>query len=674
MFANGGGAEANPYYYVNTNNKLVPLDSSQLYDVLKTSGIGELTALIQNPDVTYSPATQELFRKIVGERVAGASSTTPNNLEFGQMLPDYLSPYSMFEDIGGFAKDTGLEAVEKGMALGSGLLADQGEPQDTFVSERYPFGRQKKPDVRTQRPAQEGLPGAIAAIAAAGENIGSSLSNLVPLGPSKEGMLRRGFSNPELAAILNRAQSGEVQDFEAEIEQLTQPDIVDTASVEEVSVETPEASTETPKELPTGTVEIRNIGPDYRLDPTKKLKLELEAIGKDEFGDDLLDPKLVASEEINRILDELRPAEVKVNVDKTEIDSLADIEEKFAGLSEDEISEELEKGQIKFLEEKLGPIDKIKPIQPILSIPEAAAEEQKEQDGEQPPPPKDAITRKLEEPGFFGSDRFLDFIRNVGGELTRTGQFGTGLSLGASKAAEERAARELMGEQEERDFASKLRLARAEADLEGSESIKFSEAKTAVEMEDQIGTAIKNFDEDERILSDINQILNEDINAPGAFGAQGFFGKINDKFRNAIGMGETEWENLPAEVRTAKILEITAQRSVRSILGESGKTISNLDRDIVARIFGDVNIWTSPAELKKILGNSRSQIIGNLRDGQTLIISRGNALNLTKYPSPTLAVNQPIIDRILKFNFDQAETYRVGDSAAGYIEASLAPS
>ena len=190
-------------------------------------------------------------------------------------------------------------------------------------------------------------------------------------------------------------------------------------------------------------------------------------------------------------------------------------------------------------------------------------------------------------------------------------------------------------------------------------------------MEDEIGTAIKNFDEDERILSDINQILNEDINAPGAFGAQGFFGKINDKFRNAIGMGETEWENLPAEVRTAKILEITAQRSVRSILGESGKTISNLDRDIVARIFGDVNIWTSPAELKKILGNSRSQIIGNLRTGQTLIISRGKALNLTGYPSSTLDLNRSIIERILKFNFDQAETYRIGDAAAGYIDTSL---
>jgi hypothetical protein len=47
MFANGGVAEANPYYYVSADRKLVPLDSNQLYDVLSTAGIGELTALIQ---------------------------------------------------------------------------------------------------------------------------------------------------------------------------------------------------------------------------------------------------------------------------------------------------------------------------------------------------------------------------------------------------------------------------------------------------------------------------------------------------------------------------------------------------------------------------------------------------------------------------------------------------
>jgi len=650
MFENGGGAEANPYYYVNTNNKLVPLDSSQLYDVLKTSGIGELTALIQNPDVTYSPATQELFRKIVGERVAGVSSTTPNNLKFGQMLPDYLSPFSMFEDIGGFAKDTGLEAVEKAMALGSGMLADQGEPQDTFVSERYPFGRQKKPDVRPQRPAQEGLPGAIAAIAAAGEGIGSSLSNLVPLGPSKEGMLRRGFSNPELAAILNRAQSGEVQDFEAEIEQLTQPDIVDTASVEEISVETP-------RELPTGTVEIRNMSPeDYEASNIALLKQEMEIVGRDEEGNPLPETRLLQDPEIQDLLDEIKPIELKVDVDKTEADSLLDVEEKFDGLPDSEVK------------------DLIDPIKPILSIPEAAAEEQKEQDGEQPPPPaKDPITQKLEEPGFFGSDRFLDFIRNVGGELTRTGQMGTGLSLGASKAAEERAARELMAEQEERDFASKLRLARAEAALEaaGEGPYDKDKIKTYVEFETNLTGALKNFDEDERIVSDLNQILNEDINDPNAFGARGFITKISEDLAAAAGMGAKEWSELAPAKRIQTILDVTAQRSVRNILGESGKTISNLDRELVANIFGSVNIFTSPAELKKKLQDSRAQIIQGMRNGQDTITSNATALQEAGYPSRVLENNIPLLQRILKFNFDDIENYKLGSNATGYIETTL---
>ena len=650
MFANGGGAEANPYYYVNTNNKLVPLDSSQLYDVLKTSGIGELTALIQNPDVTYSPATQELFRKIVGERVAGASSTTPNNLEFGQMLPDYLSPFSMFEDIGGFAKDTGLEAVEKAMALGSGMLADQGEPQDTFVSERYPFGRQKKPDVRPQRPAQEGLPGAIAAIAAAGENIGSSLSNLVPLGPSKEGMLRRGFSNPELAAILNRAQSGEVQDFEAEIEQLTQPDVVDTASVEEVNVETP-------RELPTGTVEIRNISPeDYEGSNIALLKQEMEIVGRDEEGNPLPETRLLQDPEIQDLLDEIKPIELKVDVDKTEADSLIDTELKFEGLKPGELKEGTEE-----IFESIRPgEDPTKPIAPILPIGE-------------PAPEKDAVTRKLEEPGFFGSDRFLDFIRNVGGELTRTGQFGTGLSLGASKAAEERAARELMAEQEERDFASKLRLARAEAALEaaGGGPYDKDKIKTYVEFETNLTGALKNFDEDERIVSDLNQILNEDINDPNAFGARGFITKISEDLAAAAGMGAKEWSELAPAKRIQTILDVTAQRSVRNILGESGKTISNLDRELVANIFGSVNIFTSPAELKKKLQDSRAQIIQGMRNGQDTITSNATALQEAGYPSRVLQNNIPLLQRILKFNFDDIENYKLGSNATGYIETTL---
>jgi hypothetical protein len=650
MFANGGGAEANPYYYVSADRKLVPLDSSQLYNVLKTSGIGELTALIQNPDVEYSPATQELFRQVVGERVAQYSGTTPNNIKFGQVLPDYLSAPSMFEDLGGFAKDTGLEAVERAIGLGRGLLADQGEPQDTFVSERYPFNRQQETVVPQNLPDQppSNLPESIGrAFAGAANKISSlDLGNVLP---DKAGMLRRGFSNPELAAILNRAQSGEIQDFEEEIKELVKPDVVDTAVVEEV---TEQAS----RELPRGIVEIRNISPDdYEGSNIALLKQEMEIVGRDEEGNPLPETRLLQDPEIQDLLDEIKPIELKVDVDKTEADSLLDVEEKFDGLPDSEVQELLD------------------PIKPILSIPEAAAEAQEEQDEGQPPPPRDVITRKLEQPGFFGSDRFLDFIRNVGGELTRTGQFGTGLSLGASKAAEERAARELMAEQEERDFASKLRLAQAEAALEaaGEGAYNKDKIKTYVEFEDTLIQSLREFDEDERIISDINQIMNEDINDPNAFGVRGFITKVSEDLRAAAGMGEKEWSNLSAPKRTQLILDVTAQRSVRDILGESGKTISNLDRDIVAKIFGSVNVFTTPAELKKKLENSRKNIIESMRKEQNTIINRSNALKESGYPSQVIFANIPLIERILKFNFDDIENYKLGSNAAGYIETTL---
>ena len=446
----------------------------------------------------------------------------------------------------------------------------------------------------------------------------------------------------------------QIQDFQSEIDGFVGPtrpgaDVADTAVVTEVSGSTPITSSETLSiEGGPGSLESR------------RLAYEQEMIGRNEFGDLLPEGRLEQDDEIATLLDEIKPIEQKVDVDKTEADTLADNEAKFGGLSQDDFRNEMDDLAMPEL-----------PGMPDLQNDETVEEMLTKQN--------DPVSRKLQQPGFFGSNRFLDFIRNVGGELTRTGDIAQGLGFGAAKAAEERTARELMAGKEERDYEMKLRLAKAQAALDvqtanaenaakgpsGADVVKY------VEFEDEIGTALKNFDEDERILSDINQILNEDINAPGAFGAQGLFGKINDKFRNAVGMGEKKWEDLSAEVRTALILKVTSQRSVRTILGESGKTISNLDREIVAQIFGNVDIWTSPAELKKILGNSRSNIIEGLRSGQNQIISRATALNRVGYSSPVLGVNQSLIERILNFNFDNIENYRLGEESTGYIETTL---
>ena len=436
----------------------------------------------------------------------------------------------------------------------------------------------------------------------------------------------------------------QIQDFQSEIDGFVGPtrpraDVVDTATV------TPITTSET----------LSLEGGPFDME-TRKLEYQQEMIGRDEFGNLLPEGRLEQDDEIANLLEEIKPIEQKVDVDKTEADTLADNEAKFGGLSQDEFKSTLDEIALP----KLPEIER-----PVTDTAVAEQEELRKQN--------DPISRKLDQPGFFGSDRFLNFIRNVGGELARTGQMGAGLSLGAAKAAEERAARELMADKEERDFASKMRLVRAEAALDAANAGPYDKdkIKTYVEFEGNLTGALKDFDEDERIVSDLNQILNEDINDPNAFGVRGFITKISEDLRAAAGLGEDDWNKLSAAKRTDIILKVVTQRSVRDILGESGKTISNLDRELVADIFGSVNVFTTPAELKKKLQDSRAQIIESMRTQQDTITSNATALQEAGYPSRVLQNNISLLQRILQFNFDDIENYRLGDNSSGYIETTL---
>jgi len=398
------------------------------------------------------------------------------------------------------------------------------------------------------------------------------------------------------------------------------------------------------------------------------LSEEIDAL-EDRFAEeDIKRPEDIDVDEITNLLNEIQlPG---INIEKTEADSLLETIDKFEGLAPEELKIELDKEKLPGMTE----LDKNK-AEVAEQVKEIKEKEEKRiaQEGDPDPDkaPKSPIAAKLKEPGFFGSDRFVNFVRNVGAGLVESGQMGPGLALGAAKAAEERAARDLAQDQKDAEMAKLIAVEKAKAALKSQEPMKGADIEKAVKFEDDLLVALRNFDEDERIVSDINQILNEDINDPAAFGARGLFGIVNDKIRNALGIGETEWANLPAEVRTKKILDITAQRSVRSILGESGKTISNLDRQIVAQIFGNVDIWTSPAELRKILSNSRSNIIEGMRAGQSTVISRAQGLNKLGYPSQVIKVNDPLIARILGFSFDNIEQYKRGDDVSGFEEIDL---
>ena len=622
MFANGGGA--NQGYVVLTDGSTKYYDPLSFEQQLRSLPDSELFALKNSASagqISFSPELSVILNTIVSRKEIPLMKDTQAFID--QVAPDnrlsqYDPNYGKSQSYSSIVKDYPRRA--KGI-FGPALrgIATALIPEETLQS--TPFLK----DISTYDSPYYG------------EGAGA-------LTDFRDAEARGGRSKAELDAILGGGLD-QIQDFQADLN-----DVVDTATVTEVSG--PSGPT------PITTSETLSIEGGPGSLEARRLAYEKEMIGRDEFGNLLPEGRLEQDDEIATLLDEIKPIEQKVDVDKTEADTLAENAAKFGGLSQEEFRATIDDAAIP----KLPEIE-----MPIVG---ASIEEQEELRKQ-----NDPISRKLDQPGFFGSDRFLNFIRNVGGELTRTGQMGAGLAGGASKAAEERAARELMADKEERDYRMKLRLAKAEADLEArnklAEGMDPSDLKTFTGFEDDIRKALSQFDESERIVSDINQILNVDIKEPGAFGARGFLSKISDKLRNAAGYGETEWENLDPAVKTQTILDVTAQRSVRQILGESGKTISNLDRDIVARIFGNVNIWTSPAELSKLLTNSRDNIVESMRNDQSTVISRANALGQGKYNSPATMANESLINRILGFSFDDIENYKLGENSAGYIETTL---
>jgi hypothetical protein len=641
MFANGGGA--NQEYIIGTDKSINYYDPATFEQQLRSLPESEIFALQNSANsrqISLSPGLQSILNQVIsGKQIPAfeddpSVDTTYSSPLLGRDPVQNTQSYkSIFGDYGRVAKGI------YGPVLSS--LVRNVMPKEALDDSTY-FGI-------------PGIGGASLKSIAEYDSpfFGEGLKGF------EEASARGGRTREELDAILSEGlqpvPEQQIQDFQSEINGFVGPtrpgvDVVDTATVTEVSG--PSGPT------PITTSETLSIEGGPGSLEARRLAYEKEMIGRDEFGNLLPEGRLEQDDEIATLLDEIKPIEQKVDVDKTEADTLAENAAKFGGLSQDEFRATIDDAAIP----KLPEIE-----MPIVG---ASIEEQEELRKQ-----NDPISRKLDQPGFFGSDRFLNFIRNVGGELTRTGQMGAGLAAGASKAAEERAARELMADKEERDYRMKLRLAQAEADLEArnkaSEGIDPSDLKTFTGFEDDIRKALSQFDESERIVSDINQILNVDIKEPGAFGARGFLSKISDKLRNAAGYGETEWEKLDPAVKTQTILDVTAQRSVRQILGESGKTISNLDRDIVARIFGNVNIWTSPAELSKLLTNSRDNIVESMRNDQSTVISRANALGQGRYNSPATMANESLINRILGFSFDDIENYKLGENSAGYIETTL---
>jgi hypothetical protein len=409
-----------------------------------------------------------------------------------------------------------------------------------------------------------------------------------------------------------------INNLEEEVNQLVGPpradvDVVDEATITQIPTSTIEDINISPKFTPRFESETLSLeGGPFDME-TRRLAYQKEMIGRDEFGDLLPEGRLEKDDEIANLLEEIKPIEQKVDVDKTEADTLADNEAKFGGLSQDEFRATIDDAATP----KLLEIER--PITDTTIVEEETLRKQ-----------NDPVSRKLDQPGFFGSDRFLNFIRNVGGELVRTGQFGEGLASGAAKASEERAARELMADAEERDYLTKLRLVRAEADYEAQKKLDEGPSDS---MRKELRTVAQEMNADYNdivsakstleVVGRVEDILyNTDTTSFKAFAGE-LLEKVGSFFDADGKPSESgkSFDNLEPRTRAKVLLNQIKQKNIKSLLGENSKTISNLDRQIVEELVGSIALGKNPQETLEALKLTKESIYNSLSAAQTRLKS-----------------------------------------------------
>ena len=184
---------------------------------------------------------------------------------------------------------------------------------------------------------------------------------------------------------------------------------------------------------------------------------------------------------------------------------------------------------------------------------------------------------------FTRSPDFLRFVRNIGKGLTSTGQLGQGIALGAAGAAEEKYAEEVAlrsaqaaaaaktGDLTEKMFMEQFKSKEEFLNKQNEYSTSLSKTIFEVETSDAVLGALA---EAERL-----------VRTGDVTGLSPLFQEYFNKALRQFG------QDVPLSAREAakNILEDIKNGEIKAILGESGRTISNLDRQIAGNLIGEIN-------------------------------------------------------------------------------------
>ena len=274
---------------------------------------------------------------------------------------------------------------------------------------------------------------------------------------------------------------------------------------------------------------------------------------------------------------------------------------------------------------------------------------QEEEQTPTPTPAPQQVPLEEKSPAFFGTDKFLSLLRNVGSELIRTGRM-SGLATGVAnfaieqekikqaEAAQRAELAKLAAEQQ-----NKLQQIAFENSLKGqgpSENmIKTQLTDLNPKMQESYDNMVKtggtlNLIEDVLVLLDGNA-------TPTTI--QTLLEQYGERITNFIGgKSAEEFADLPYREKVDLLLNQIKQTNIRAILGESGRTISNTDREIVDRIVGDIKPGMGAAAIRETLLQNKARLEADYTSHRDAI--KGLAINAEQLGTAYLIQNPAIIN------------------------------
>lgn len=229
---------------------------------------------------------------------------------------------------------------------------------------------------------------------------------------------------------------------------------------------------------------------------------------------------------------------------------------------------------------------------------------------------------KEKEVPLLQNKNFLDLMRNIGIKMVETGDLGRGISLGSAEALKEGRAEELLDEERQAeldkiytqyglDRRNSLDVARAEAIYKQGELQEFQMKENIKTRNDLLNNPDTSAKMAEVVLSTETAdaaiyYLKQARKIVDSGDATG----ISSVIQEAINKGARFLElgvNLSPREKAKALLKYVAKSDVKELLGESGRTISNIDRQIAEELVGVINLTSGEADILEAIDKALSK-------------------------------------------------------------------